>query len=98
MREEIFEYLIEHEEQTTKIATQMCDKFELHPDIMEEVYSYVRNGTFREENPVVVEGYTAKMLEENTYLKPIGAFNYLIYLRNKPEIALKRLRDELPVR
>ena len=98
MREQIFEYLVEIENQTPKLASQMCDKFEKHPDIMKELVNYIQTGEFLAENSVTVEGYTAKMLKETTYLKPVGAFNYLIYLRNKPEIALENLKKGLPVR
>ena len=98
MREQIFEYLVEKENQTPKLASQMCDKFEKHPDIMKELVEYINTEMFTEVNPVTVEGYTAKMLKETTYLKPVGAFNYLIYLRNKPEIALDKLRKGLPLK
>lgn len=98
MREEIFEYLVEQEKQTPKLATQMCDKLEEQPDIMKELAEYIRTGKFPTENPVTVEGYTAQMLEEATYLKPVGAYNYLIYLRRKPEIALEKLKKGLPAR
>jgi len=98
MREQIFEYLVEKEKQTPKLASQMCDKFEKHPDIMEELVQYILTGKFVEKDPVTVEGYTAQMLKDTTYLKPVGAFNYLIYLRNKPEIALDKLKKGLPLK
>ena len=98
MREQIFEYLVEKENQTPKLASQMCDKLEKHPDIMGELYQYIQTGKFEEEHPVTVEGYTAKMLESATCLEAVGAYNYLIYLRNKPETALAKLKQGLPLR
>ncbi len=98
MREQIFEFLVEKENQTPKLASQMCDKFEKHSDIMRELYQYIQTGKFVSDDPVTVEGYTAEMLEASTYLKPVGAFNYLIYLRNKPEIALDKLKKGLPLK
>ena len=46
MREQIFEYLVEKENQTPKLASQMCDKLEKHPDIMGELYQYIQTGKF----------------------------------------------------
>lgn len=33
--------------------------------------------------------YSAKQIFESTYLEEIGAYNYLIYLRNSPDRALE---------
>ena len=43
-----------------------------------------------------VEGYSAQDIFEKTYLTEIGAYNYLIYLKEDPEQALKDLKDGLP--
>lgn len=98
MRESVYQYLMENENVTEKVANMMCDKFEKHPDIMSELVSYIQNETFPQENPISVQGYTAEQIESTTYLKPVGAYNYLIYLRNKPETALENLKKGLPKR
>ncbi|MCD7866503.1 MAG: hypothetical protein LUG54_10980 [Clostridiales bacterium] len=95
MRSIIYQYLKDEEHLTDIIADQMCDKIEKHPEIMQELVSYIRTGAFPEESPVTVQGYTAQMIEESTFLKPIGAYNYLIYLKNKPEEALAKLQKGL---
>ena len=52
--------------------------------------------SFPEENAIVVEGYNAKMLFANYPLSELGAYKYLIYLREEPEAALADLKAGLP--
>ena len=43
-------------------------------------------------------GYTAKRLKQETRLTELGAFNYMVYLKRKPEEALANLKKGLPRR
>lgn len=43
-------------------------------------------------------GCTVKRLQQETSLTELGAFNYMIYLYNKPEEALANLKKGLPRR
>lgn len=43
-----------------------------------------------------VEGYSAEDIFNETYLDELGALNYLIYLKRKPEKALADLKAGLP--
>ena len=45
---------------------------------------------------ISIEGYTAERLVTSTYLRPVGAYSYLIYLREKPKEALEDLKRGLP--
>jgi hypothetical protein len=47
-------------------------------------------------NPIKVEGFTACQLATNYPLSPLGAYNYLIYLREMPVQALADLEAGLP--
>lgn len=51
---------------------------------------------FNEASNVIVEGYTAKRLADETILTSLGAFNFLIYLREEPKEALADLKAKLP--
>lgn len=51
---------------------------------------------FPEVFAIKVEGYTAEYLHKNFNLSELGAYNYLIYLREKPEEALDDLKKGLP--
>ena len=45
-----------------------------------------------------VEGYSARDIYEKTYLAEIGAYDYLIYLKEDPEQALEDLKNGLPIK
>lgn len=49
-------------------------------------------------NPIKVEGFTAQYLATNYPLSALGAYNYLIYLREMPGKALADLKAGLPTR
>lgn len=49
-------------------------------------------------NPIKAEGFTAQHLATNYPLSALGAYNYLIYLREMPEKALADLKAGLPTR
>jgi ADP-ribosyl-[dinitrogen reductase] hydrolase len=65
-------------------------------DIYNEFVQYVTLGVIDDSNCIEVEGYSANKLLNTTYLEPIGAYNYLVYLRRKPREALDKLKKGLP--
>ena len=73
-------------------------KLEKYPDIWEEFTEGMTQDPFRfpKEGAVSVEGHTAEELFHCTKLKELGAYNYLIYLREQPERALADLEKGLP--
>ncbi len=74
----------------------ILDKLHKYGDIFSEFYYYVLRETF--EDGVVESGYFASKLVEEYPLSPLGAYNYLIYLREDPSSALADLKAGLPRR
>lgn len=73
------------------------DKITCYRDICEESLYWINNQCFVDDNRCLkIEGFSAKKLYETTYLQPIGAYNYLVYLRNNPQAALENLKSGLP--
>lgn len=71
-------------------------EFTRYIDIYEELINYILSGEqFNETMTLAVEGYTAKQLTNETILTPLGAFSYLVYLREEPEEALATLKAKL---
>lgn len=75
-------------------------KMKKYPDIYREFQDCVKNGKteFPRIQPVIEQGYTAERLFNETSLEPVGAYNYLIFLRESPEQALEALKKGLPRR
>lgn len=60
---------------------------------------YVAKGDFvPADDCYKVQGYSAEQLYTTTYLEVLGAFNYLVYLKTKPQEALDKLKKGLPRR
>lgn len=70
-------------------------KYDFH--VLNEVKYFALNDKFVPANDCYrVEGYSAQDIFEKTYLTEIGAYDYLIYLKEDPEQALKDLKNGLP--
>ena len=95
VKEEIIFYLKSVENVSDQVAKQIYTKMEQYPEILDEFYYYIKNRSYPSE-PVNVMGYTAQLLTETTYLHPVGAYNYLIYLLRKPTEAIENLEKGLP--
>ncbi|MBN2928595.1 MAG: hypothetical protein ACLTS1_05445 [Coprococcus sp.] len=73
------------------------DKITCYRDICEESLYWINNQCFVDDSRCLkIEGFSAKKLYKTTYLQPIGAYNYLVYLRNNPQAALENLKSGLP--
>lgn len=82
---------------TEKRVFQEYEGIKKHPDIENELALYIQNGCKTvPETPVVVEGFSAEKLYNQYPLSVVGAYNYLIYLREEPEEALDMLDRGLP--
>lgn len=82
-----------------KRAVLTIQKLLKHKDIYDEFVSVSMSGNYTDEaSAVSAEGYTAQALESNYPLSLLGAYNYLIYLRESPEEAIDDLKKGLPRR
>ena len=71
----------------------LCQDFE----VLNEVKYFVLNNDFVPDDLCVKRSnYSAKQIFESTYLEEIGAYNYLVFLKNNPDRALERLKAGLP--
>lgn len=80
-----------------KRAVLAVQKLLAYKDIYDEFVLVSTSGKFTKgSSAVAVEGYTAEMLNSNYPLSVLGAYNYLIYLRETPKEALEDLKKGLP--
>lgn len=93
----ITEYALYHLHLSPARAAKAYKKLSEYPDILNEFYQYIMTETYPQ-TPIEVEGYTAEYLVAHFPLSPLGAYNYLIYLREMPQKALADLKAGLPTK
>ena len=96
-RERIRAYLLSEGGLSERRTDAAMAKLARHKDIYLEFAEYVTKLIFPE-NGITVLGYNAALLHQNYPLSPLGAYNYLIYLREMPEKALSDLKAGLPTK
>lgn len=81
-----------------KVTIQTLIEMGKQKDIFDEFMNGMRGDPFifPETDAVSVEGFTASNLYENYPLSEMGAYNYLLYLRNNPKQAKMDLDNGLP--
>lgn len=94
----ITEYILHRMKLSQTRAEKSYEKIARYTDICKEFYQYIMDDEVFTPNPIKVEGFTAQHLATNYPLSALGAYNYLIYLREMPEKALADLKAGLPTR
>lgn len=94
----ITEYILHHMKLSQTRAEKSYEKIARHADIRKEFYQYIIDDEVFTPNPIKVKGFTAQHLATNYPLSVLGAYNYLIYLREMPEKALADLKAGLPTK
>lgn len=81
-----------------KRAKTMVIQMSQYADIFEEFFNYARVGKFckKDKSKTEICGYTAEQLATEYNLSPLGAYNFLVYLKEEPERALGDLKAGLP--
>lgn len=93
----IKEYLKSNMNLSEKRISQEYAGLKVHSDIECEFAFYIENGwDSKKADWISIEGFTAQELHKKYPLSVLGAYNYLIYLREEPEEALELLRKGLP--
>lgn len=89
--------IMERFEPKTKAAIKALLKLSKYPDIYSEFSDVIKYGKWMSKHTAIsVEGFTAEQLNLDYPLSLLGAYNYLIYLRESPKEALDALKKGLP--
>ena len=81
-----------------KRIEKILQKLDQYEDIKLEFYETIIYENFPVSGAIEVCRYTAKKLNETTHLTVLGAYNYLIYLREDPKTTLDNLKKGLSVK
>lgn len=77
---------------------ETINKLNKHEDIKNELYETIMYGEFPVSGAISVCNYIAEELNKNAKLSILGAYNFLIYLREDEENALADLEKGLPIK
>lgn len=95
----IVEYLKHVYNYTEQDAAKAVDYLMQVREIAVEFVYYIEHGEFIPERYASnFHGYTAKQLNNKPFLSLLGAFNYMVYLKTKPERALAHIEKSFPRR
>lgn len=92
------DYLFYECNMSEKRISLNLQKLNRHEDIKLELYETIIYGSFPKTGAIEVCSYTAEKLNGTTHLSILGAYNYLIYLREDEKNALDDLKKGLPIR
>ena len=98
-KDTICQFIRENYSMSEQQANDAWEYLKKDMHVLFEFKYYVAKGEFvPAKNCYKVQGYSAEQLYTTTYLEVLGAFNYLVYLKTKPQEALDKLKKGLPRR
>lgn len=90
------DYMLYECNMSEKRINANMDKLNRHGDVKIELYETLIYEKFPVAGAIKVCGYTAEALHRDYDLSPLGAYNYLVYLKEDPDNALACLQAGLP--
>ena len=95
--EKLVTFVLEKFEPKLKAAIKTLLKLSRYTDIFSEFIDVIKCGKWKSKYTAIsVEGFTAEQLNSNYPLSLLGAYNYLVFLRESPKVALEALEKGLP--
>ena len=78
-------------------ALIVSEKIRKYDDVYQDFCKWLKSRNYDYENPLSINGYTAKQIFElNPKLDGIGVYNFLITIREKPEVAMSYIKSGFP--
>lgn len=99
MKKEVWDYLVKEKRCDAKVvAPMMWKKVAKYDGIRAEFEEWLKNREYRKTGAVEVNGWTAeKVAKTAPDLDGIGAFNFLVTLRDDPEAAAEIIENKFAV-
>ena len=95
--EKIINYLVNERNQKQEVAAKIASPFERHDDICVELENWIERREYTRDNPLMVEGYTAKMISELApFMDGVGVYNFMVTLRERPENGKRIIVEGFP--
>ena len=94
----IIKHLVDMCNQSPEMATQIAEPFEKHDDIRAELEQWIERQEYPQDNPLTVEGYTAESISKLApFMNGVGAYNFLVTLREHPSTAKQIIAEGFPI-
>lgn len=94
--EQILNYLTNELHQSERIASRNAAKLCKYDDIKAEFLAWVDTKDYSDSG-LVIEGYTAKKIAELApFMSGVGVYNFMVTLRDNPEIAHETIDAGFP--
>lgn len=92
-------YLLAEKNCTSELVmNRLLDKIIKYEDILDDFCHWLQTRDYYNEDAVVVDGYSAQAIVDLApMLDGIGAFNFLVDLRDQPEKAKKVIKEGFKV-
>lgn len=95
--EQIKNYLVNERNQKPEVAAKILSPFAKHDDIRTELKNWIEQREYTQDNPLIIEEYTAKTISELApFMDGVGVYNFMITLRERPVVAKKIIADGFP--
>lgn len=95
--EKIVQYFMQKKGTTEVVAKILMETLIKYDDIKDEFCRWLDSNSLENDNPVVIEGYTAKQIKElNPDFDVAGVYNFMVTLRDKPEKAKECIANGFP--
>jgi len=95
--EKIRNYLINERNQKPAVADKIAAPFEKHEDISAELESWIGQRAFPQNDPLIIDGYTAEAVSKLApFMDGVGAYNFMVTLRERPDYAKRIIAEGFP--
>lgn len=93
----IIDYLVNVRKQKPETAAKIASPFAKHDDIRAELEQWIERQEYKPNNPLTIEGYTAEMISKLApFMDGVGAYNFMITLRERPDNAKRIIAEGFP--
>ena len=93
----IIDYLINVRNQKPEVAAKVSAPLEKHDDIRAELEKWIETKEYPQDNPLMIEGYTAEMIYKLApFMDGVGAYNFLVTLRERPDNGKRIIAEGFP--
>lgn len=97
--ERIIAYFVDEKETTETVAKILTKTIMKYEDLQKEFLEWIEIRNFDFEDPVIIEGYTAKQIHTiEPSLDAAGIYNFMVTLREQPDKAKDYIKRGFPTK